>query len=44
MRNYQAVLPWAVLLSSLGKAQAGLDLNSSSNMAVYWGVYRDKVL
>ncbi|KAJ5831966.1 hypothetical protein N7474_000277 [Penicillium riverlandense] len=37
MRNYQAVLPWAVLLSCLGKAQAGLDLNSSSNMAVYWG-------
>ncbi|KAJ5620865.1 hypothetical protein N7510_004849 [Penicillium lagena] len=38
MHNYQGVLPWAVLLSSLGKAMAGLDLNSSSNIAVYWGV------
>ncbi|KGO63526.1 Glycoside hydrolase, superfamily [Penicillium italicum] len=37
MRRYQGVLPWSVLLASLGGAHAKLDLNSSSNIVVYWG-------
>ncbi|KAJ5913168.1 Class III chitinase [Penicillium tannophilum] len=37
MRRSQAYLPWSVLLASLGAVQAKLDLNSDSNIVVYWG-------
>ncbi|KAJ5104634.1 Glycoside hydrolase superfamily [Penicillium alfredii] len=37
MRRYQGLLPWTVLLSTLGGAQAKLDLNSTSILSVYWG-------
>ncbi|KAJ6185419.1 Glycoside hydrolase superfamily [Penicillium mononematosum] len=37
MRRYQGLLPWSILLASLGGAQAKLDLNSTSNIVVYWG-------
>ncbi|KAJ5517771.1 Glycoside hydrolase superfamily [Penicillium expansum] len=37
MRRYQGLLPWSVLLASLGGAQAKLDLDSTSNIVVYWG-------
>ncbi|KAK4868681.1 hypothetical protein LT330_006883 [Penicillium expansum] len=37
MRRYQDLLPWSVLLASLGGAQAKLDLDSTSNIVVYWG-------
>lgn len=37
MRRSQAYLPWSVLLASLGAVQAKLDLNSDSNVVVYWG-------
>ncbi|KAJ5759795.1 Class III chitinase [Penicillium odoratum] len=36
MRRTQAYLPWSVLLA-LGAVQAKLDLNSASNVVVYWG-------
>ncbi|KAJ5647269.1 Class III chitinase [Penicillium lividum] len=36
MRRTQAYLPWSVLLA-LGAVQAKLDLNSDSNVVVYWG-------
>lgn len=37
MRRHQEFLPWSVLLASLGAVQAKLDLNSDSNIAIYWG-------
>ncbi|KAJ5609448.1 Class III chitinase [Penicillium herquei] len=37
MRRHQEYLPWSVLLASLGAVQAKLDLNSDSNIAIYWG-------
>ncbi|KAJ5146446.1 uncharacterized protein N7515_001010 [Penicillium bovifimosum] len=37
MRRYQGILSWSVLLASIGGAQAKLDLNSTSNIVVYWG-------
>ncbi|KAJ5837028.1 Glycoside hydrolase superfamily [Penicillium robsamsonii] len=37
MRPYQGLLPWSILLASIGGAEAKLDLNSSSNIVVYWG-------
>ncbi|CAI7575956.1 unnamed protein product [Penicillium discolor] len=37
MRRYQRVLPWSILLASIGGAHAKLDLNSTSNIVVYWG-------
>ncbi|KAJ5575617.1 Glycoside hydrolase superfamily [Penicillium sp. DV-2018c] len=37
MRPYQGILSWSLLLASIGGAQAKLDLNSTSNMVVYWG-------
>jgi hypothetical protein len=39
MRRPQAYLPWSVLLASLGAVQAKLDLNSDSNIVVYWGMF-----
>lgn len=38
MRQYQNYLHWSFLLASLGAVQAKLDLNSSDNVAVYWGM------
>lgn len=37
MRRYTRYLSGSVLLASMGGVQAKLDLNSSSNIAVYWG-------
>ncbi|KAJ5191542.1 Glycoside hydrolase superfamily [Penicillium cinerascens] len=37
MRRYSRYLSGSVLLASMGGVQAKLDLNSSSNIAVYWG-------
>lgn len=37
MRRSQTYISWSLLLASLGGAQAKLDLNSSSNVVVYWG-------
>ncbi|KAJ9482041.1 hypothetical protein VN97_g11410 [Penicillium thymicola] len=37
MRHYQGILPWSILLASIGGAQAKLDLNSTSNIVAYWG-------
>ncbi|KAJ5958123.1 Glycoside hydrolase superfamily [Penicillium vulpinum] len=37
MRRYRSLLPWSILLASLGGAEAKLDLNSASNIVVYWG-------
>jgi hypothetical protein len=37
MRRYSKYLSSSVLLASMGSVQAKLDLNSSSNIAVYWG-------
>ncbi|KAJ5512157.1 Glycoside hydrolase superfamily [Penicillium fimorum] len=37
MRPYQDLLLWPILLASLGGAEAKLDLDSSSNIVVYWG-------
>ncbi|KAJ5134472.1 Glycoside hydrolase superfamily [Penicillium atrosanguineum] len=37
MRRYSKYLSGSVLLASMGGVQAKLDLNSSSNIAVYWG-------
>ncbi|CAG7981309.1 unnamed protein product [Penicillium salamii] len=37
MRGYQGVLSWSVLLAAIGGAQAKLDLDSTTNLVVYWG-------
>ncbi|KAJ5099619.1 Glycoside hydrolase superfamily [Penicillium argentinense] len=37
MRRSQTYVPWSVLLTSLIGVQAKLDLNSTSNIAIYWG-------
>ncbi|CAI7601538.1 unnamed protein product [Penicillium glandicola] len=37
MRRYRGLLRWSILLASLGGAEAKLDLNSTSNIVVYWG-------
>ncbi|KAF9246691.1 CAZyme family GH18 [Penicillium roqueforti] len=37
MRRYLCLLAWSILLASFGGAQAKLDLNSTSNIVVYWG-------
>lgn len=37
MRRYSKYLSGSVLLASLGGVQAKLDLNSTSNIAIYWG-------
>ncbi|KAJ5665254.1 Class III chitinase [Penicillium maclennaniae] len=37
MRRYSRYLSGSVLLASMGGVQAKLDLNSSTNIAVYWG-------
>ncbi|KAJ5573799.1 uncharacterized protein N7459_008226 [Penicillium hispanicum] len=37
MPRYQDVISWSVLLAGLGGVQAKLDLNSTSNIVVYWG-------
>ncbi|OQE35419.1 hypothetical protein PENCOP_c013G06180 [Penicillium coprophilum] len=37
MRRCQGLLPWSILLASLGGAEAKLDLKSASNIVVYWG-------
>lgn len=39
MRRYSKYLSGSVLLASLGGVQAKLDLNSTSNIAIYWGGY-----
>ena len=39
MSRYQGLLSWFILLTSLGGAQAKLDLNSTSNIVVYWGMW-----
>lgn len=37
MRRSQSYISWSLLLASIGGAQAKLDLNSTSNLVVYWG-------
>ncbi|KAJ5223741.1 Class III chitinase [Penicillium chermesinum] len=37
MRGFENYLHWSFLLASLGGVQAKLDLNSTKNIAVYWG-------
>ncbi|KAJ5181241.1 Glycoside hydrolase superfamily [Penicillium cf. griseofulvum] len=37
MGRYQGLLAWSIWLASLAGAEAKLDLNSTSNMVVYWG-------
>lgn len=37
MRRDSKLLQGAALLASIGGVQAGLNLNSSSNIVVYWG-------
>lgn len=39
MRGYQGVLSWSVLLAAIGGTQAKLDLDSTQNLVVYWGMY-----
>jgi chitinase len=44
MRRYSRYLQGTALLASLGGVQAKLDLNSTTNIAVYWGEYMLRVI
>jgi hypothetical protein len=38
MGRFQGLLAWSIWLASLAGAEAKLDLNSTSNIVVYWGM------